>query len=225
LYYALSVVWHAGWPVGWSLFLTVLLTGGLAALGGWLSGRLWRPAAGRSSVSLPVDSLVMRLIEIINGVPALLLLLAVVAILREPRLISVMLIIGLLAWTTIARFVRAELLRIRRLEYVEAARVLGIGPWRILWRHALPNALDPVLITLAFGMAGAVLLEAILSFLGIGLPPNLVTWGSMLQHVREAPSAWWLVVFPGLAIFVTIAIFNLLGEALRTGREAPADGH
>ncbi|MCB0639445.1 MAG: ABC transporter permease subunit, partial [Lewinella sp.] len=96
------------------------------------------------------------------------------------------------------------------------ARVLGLRPLRILWRHALPNAMDPVLITLAFGMAGAVLLEAILSFLGIGLPPNLVTWGSMLHHVRESPSAWWMVIFPGLAIFLTIAIFNQLGEALRS---------
>lgn len=219
-FYGCAVVPHWEGPVLWRWLLGLLSVVLPSYFGGLLLARIWRGERGREAVALPVDDVVMRLVEIVNGVPALLLLLSVVAILHEPRLLSVMVIIGFLRWTTIARFVRAEMLRVRRLEYMEAARVLGLGRGRMLLRHALPNALDPVVIALAFGMAGAVLLEAILSFLGIGLPPNLVTWGSMLQHVRRQPDAWWLVVFPGLAIFVTIAVFNLLGEALRDSRSS-----
>ena len=98
--------------------------------------------------------------------------------------------------------------------YVEAARVLGLSEWRILWRHAAPNALGPVLIALAFGIAGAILLEAFLSFLGIGLSPEEVTWGTMLNVARSNFRAWWLALGPGLAIFFTVTIFNLLGEGL-----------
>jgi peptide/nickel transport system permease protein len=125
-----------------------------------------------------------------------------------------MIIIGLLSWTGIAQFVRAELLRIRRQEYIEAAQALGFSDRRILFRHALPNALTPVLITVAFGIAGAVLLESFLSFLGIGLAAESVTWGTMLNLARYQFNAWWLAVFPGLAIFFTVTLFNLIGERL-----------
>ena len=95
-----------------------------------------------------------------------------------------------------------------------SAQALGYSEWRIILRHAVPNALTPVLITVAFGIASAILLEAFLSFLGIGVPPEQVTWGSMLNSARTYFSAWWLAIFPGLAIFVTVTIFNLLGEGL-----------
>lgn len=168
----------------------------------------------RGRAALPVDSIVMRLIEIMNSIPALLLLLSVAAVLRKPSLLAVMLIIGLIRWTGIARFIRAELLRIRSLGYIEAARVLGFREWRILWRHAVPNALTPVLIALAFGVAGAILLEAFLSFLGIGVAPDEVTWGTMLNVARGNFRAWWLAICPGLAIFVTVTVFNLIGEGM-----------
>jgi peptide/nickel transport system permease protein len=169
--------------------------------------------------SFPADMLVMRLIEIINSIPGLLLILSVVAVVRRPSIFYVMIIIGAISWTSIAKFVRAELLRIRRAEYIEAARVLGYSHRRILFRHALPNAMTPVLITVAFGIAGAILLEASLSFLGIGLSAGSVTWGSLLSAARYNTSAWWLAVFPGLAIFVTVTIFNLLGEGLTEALE------
>ena len=177
------------------------------------------PGWWRRPVVLPLDSLVMRGIETMNSIPALLLLLAVVAAIGEPSILYVMIIIGLIRWTGIARFVRAELLRIRQLTYIEAARALGYGHWRILLRHALPNALGPVLITTAFGIASAILLEALLSFLGIGVAANEVTWGSLLSSARRNVSAWWLAVFPGLAIFVTVTIFNLIGEGLTEAME------
>lgn len=171
------------------------------------------PALGKKMV-LPLDILVMRLIEVINSIPGLLLILSVVGLISKPSIFYVMVIIGLISWPIIARFVRSELLRIRKMEYVEAAQALGYSEWRIILRHALPNALTPVLITLAFGMASAILLEAFLSFLGIGLPPDTVTWGSLLAMARSGVSAWWLAVFPGVAIFITVTIFNLIGEGL-----------
>ena len=109
-----------------------------------------------------MDIIVMRLIEIINSIPALLLVLSVIAIIEKPSILFVMAIIGLIRWTGIARFIRAELLRIRSLEYIEAAQALGYSEWRIIFRHAIPNALTPVLITIAFGVASAILLEAFL---------------------------------------------------------------
>lgn len=165
-------------------------------------------------VTIPADILIMRLIEILNSIPALLLILSVVAVIRKPSVLYVMAIIGLVRWTGIARFIRAELLKIRSLNYIEAARAMGFSDWRIIVKHALPNALTSVLIAIAFGVASSILLEAFLSFLGIGIVAEQVTWGTMLNTARKAFSAWWLAVFPGLAIFFTVTIFNLLGEGL-----------
>ncbi|MEL6357401.1 MAG: ABC transporter permease, partial [Bacteroidota bacterium] len=164
---------------------------------------------------VPLDALVLRMIELFNSIPGLVLLISLLAILNRPTILTVMIVIGLIRWTGIARFVRAELLRIRQLPYIEAARVSGYSDVRILVRHALPNALGPVIIAVAFGVAGAVLLEAFLSFLGIGLPPDQVSWGSLLAQTRRQASAWWLAVFPGLAIFLTVLCLNVVGESLR----------
>ena len=124
-------------------------------------------------------------------------------------------IIGLVRWTGIARLVRAELLKVSSLPYIESAAALGYSPWRILFRHALPNSLGPVWVTLAFGMAGAILIEASLSFLGVGLPVETVTWGALMRQVSSTNiRPWWLAVFPGLAIFLTVLALNRIGEAL-----------
>jgi len=176
------------------------------------------PAMG-GKITFPVDSLVMRTIEVFNSIPGLLLVLAIVALLDKPSVYYVMVIIGLISWTTVARFVRAELMRIRKLEYIEGARALGYPKRRIIFRHALPNALTPVFITIAFGMAGAVLLEAFLSFLGIGLAATEVSWGYLLNLSRTNVRAWWLAIFPGLAIFLTVTSFNLIGEGLSRALE------
>ncbi|NJO86640.1 MAG: ABC transporter permease [Lewinella sp.] len=206
----------------------VVLLGGAAALvfGGltaWallaLLGLWWRPLA--ATTGLPLDAAVLRLIELFNAVPTLVLLICLLGFLTKPGLLTVMLIIGLVRWTGIARFVRSELLRIRVLPYVAAARLSGFSHWRILLRHALPNALGPVMVAIAFGVAGAILLEAFLSFLNVGLPPDQVSWGSLLRQARNQSSAWWLAVFPGLAIFVTVLSLNVLGDALRPGHNRP----
>ncbi len=164
-------------------------------------------------VNVPVDLAVSRLIEVIVSIPGLFLIIAIVAV-AKPSLILVMVVIGVTGWTGIARLIRAELLKVRNLEYVEAAQAMGFSDIRIMLRHAIPNALSPVLIAVAFGIAGAILTEAFLSFLGLGVPAEVVTWGSLLNLSRSAPAAWWLAIFPGFAIFLTVTFFNLIGEGL-----------
>lgn len=167
-----------------------------------------------AKVVVPVDIIISRAIEIIISIPTLLLILSITAIVKKPSIILIMVIIGLTGWTGIAKYIRAELLRVRSLEYIEAAQALGFSEWRIILKHAIPNALTPVLIAIAFGVAGAILVESSLSFLGIGVQAEVITWGKLLSSARENSAAWWLAVFPGLAIFVTVTIFNLLGEGL-----------
>jgi peptide/nickel transport system permease protein len=166
-------------------------------------------------VFIPVDSIVSRCIEILISMPLLILIISIAAIAKEKSIINVMVIIGLTGWTPIARLTRAEFLRVSNLEYIQAAKSMGFKEFRIIFRHALPNAIAPALVAIAFGVASAILIESSLSFLGVGVPPSTVTWGSLLNSGREQFSAWWLVVFPGLAIFITVTIYNLLGEGLR----------
>ena len=166
-------------------------------------------------IPLKIDSYVSRSIEVLNSLPTLLLIITVAAIMEERSLMMLMLIIGLTSWTGIARFTRAEFLKLRELEFVQAARVLGFSDSRIIFKHALPNGLAPVFVSIAFGVASAVLAESSLSFLGIGVPEDIVTWGSLLSLGKEEFDAWWLVIYPGLAIFITITVCNLIGDGLR----------
>jgi peptide/nickel transport system permease protein len=165
-------------------------------------------------VNVPVDIMISRLIEVKVSIPSLLLILSIVAVMSKPNILIVMVIIGFTTWTGIAKYTRAELLKVRSLEYIQAAQSLGYSEWRTIMKHALPNSLSSVLVTIAFGVAGAILLESSLSFLGIGVRPEDVTWGSLLSGARGYFKAWWLAIFPGMAIFVTVTIFNLLGEGL-----------
>jgi peptide/nickel transport system permease protein len=126
-----------------------------------------------------------------------------------------MAIIGLTGWTGIARLTRGEFLRLRSSEFVVAARATGAGPLRIMLRHMLPNALAPVLVPITFGIASAILTESGLSFLGFGPPPPTASWGSILTDARSNLAMWWLVVFPGTAIFLTVLAYNLIGEGLQ----------
>ncbi|MGZ4077932.1 MAG: ABC transporter permease [Bacteroidia bacterium] len=166
-------------------------------------------------VYIPVDMIISRIIEILISIPLLILIISISAIAKEKSIINIMVIIGLTTWTGIARLTRAEFLRISNLEYIQAAKSMGFSEFRIIFKHALPNGLAPALVAIAFGVASAILIESTLSFLGIGVPPTTVTWGSLLNSGRQQFSAWWLVVFPGLAIFITVTIYNLLGEGLR----------
>jgi peptide/nickel transport system permease protein len=164
------------------------------------------------------DLLLMRLLEIVHSVPTILLLVTVLAIVMPSgwySVLAMMVVIGLVRWTSIARLVRGEILRIKTMPYIEAARALGFGSPRIIVRHVLPNALSPVLVAATFSMASAILIEGALSFLGFGIPQDMASWGGMLNDVRGHTEAWWLAVFPGAAIFITVTVYNLAGEGLR----------
>ncbi len=167
----------------------------------------------KDKVAVPVDMIVSRIIEVMVSVPILFLLITVVALV-PPHIFWVMLVIGLVSWTGMARLIRAELLKVRSLEYIEAAHAMGFSEWRTMMKHAVPNALSPVFIAIAFGVASAVLTEATLSFLGIGVAADTITWGKLLNMSRQHPLAWWLAIFPGFAIFVLVTAFNLIGEGL-----------
>jgi peptide/nickel transport system permease protein len=161
------------------------------------------------------DDVIMRVIEIVICFPTFFLIITIVAV-APPSIFWVMGAIALVQWTTVARLVRAEFLRLRKNDFVTSARALGASKSRIIFRHVLPNALSPVLVSATFGIAGAILTESALSFLGIGVPLDVATWGKILRQGQEGlPKTWWLALIPGIAIFVTVTAYNLFGEALR----------
>lgn len=161
------------------------------------------------------DWIVSRLIEVTVCFPFLFLVLGIVALFR-PSFGTIMIALALTSWTTEARFVRAEFLRLRELEFAHAARAGGARDLRIIFRHLLPNALSPVMVAASFGVASAILTESALSFLGFGVALPTASWGSVLASAQQyIEFAWWLALFPGLAIFCTVAAFNLIGDRLR----------
>lgn len=161
------------------------------------------------------DEIIMRLVDVMLCFPSFFLILAVIAFL-QPSLLNIMIVIGLTSWMGVARLVRAETLTLRSRDFVLAARVAGAGPGRIIFGHILPNALAPVLVSATLGVAGAILVESSLSFLGLGVQPPDPSWGNMLTEGKEVLGmASWLSVFPGLAILITVLGYNLLGEGLR----------
>lgn len=162
-----------------------------------------------------VDECIMRMVDIMLCFPSFFLILAVIAFL-EPDMGNIMVVIGLTSWMGVTRLVRAEALSLREREFVAAARLAGVPAQTILLRHILPNALAPVLITATLGIAGAILVESSLSFLGLGVQPPTASWGNMLMDGKAVmESAPWLSVYPGMAILLTVLGYNLLGESLR----------
>ncbi len=162
-----------------------------------------------------IDLLVSRVIEVVICFPAFFLILTIVAFVG-PNLFNIMIVIGLTGWTGIARLVRGEFLRLVDQEFVLAGKALGYSPSRLIFRHVLPNAMAPVLVSATFGVAGAILTESALSFLGLGISVPTPSWGGILSSGRDAIfRAPWMIWFPGLAIFITITSYNLVGEALR----------
>jgi peptide/nickel transport system permease protein len=161
------------------------------------------------------DWIVSRTIEVVLCFPFIFLVLGIVALFK-PSMATLMIALGLTSWTSEARYVRSEFLRIRETEFAQAARASGARDVRIIFRHLLPNALAPVIVAASFGVAAAILTESALSFLGLGVPLPTASWGSILSAAREhIDYAWWLVLFPGMAIFTTVAAFNIVGERLR----------
>lgn len=170
-----------------------------------------------------VDMLGMRLVEIFEDIPTLFLLLTFVAFFGR-SLYMMMVIIGVTGWSGYARFVRTEFLKLRKQDYVQAAVASGLPLTSILFRHMLPNGVAPLLVSVSFGIAGAILAEATLSFLGLGVV-DAPSWGAMLdQAVKSSSFNWWMAVFPGGAIFMTVFAYNLIGEAFRDAIDPKLSG-
>lgn len=162
-----------------------------------------------------VDVVIMRLVDVMLSIPSFFLILAVIAFLT-PSIINIMIVIGLTSWMGVTRLVRAEFLSLCDREYVMASRTLGARDFRLIFRHLLPNSLTPIIVSAVLGVAGAVLLESGLSFLGLGVQAPQASWGNILTDGKEyIQFAWWLSLFPGLAILMTVLGYNLLGEGLR----------
>jgi ABC-type dipeptide/oligopeptide/nickel transport system permease subunit len=162
-----------------------------------------------------VDNLVMRLADVTLAFPTLLLLIAITAAFR-PSLVVVFVAIGIVGWAGLARLVRAQPLVVRELDFVQAGRALGLSDTRLISRHVLPNCLAPAVVAVTLGMASAILLEAALSFIGLGAQPPTPSWGSMISDGRDfLRTAPWISIFPGLAIGFVVLGFNLFGDGLR----------
>jgi len=182
---------------------------GLAAAIGVILGSVAGYFGGRT------DSLIMRFADVMLCFPAFFLILAVVAVVG-PSIFNIMVIIGLTSWMGMARLIRAEILTLKTRDYVSASRALGASDFFIIVRHLIPNGISPVLVSFVFGVAGAILTEAGLSFLGLGVQPPDPSWGNILMEGKAVLGVgWWVILFPGLAILITVLAFNLVGEGLR----------
>jgi peptide/nickel transport system permease protein len=181
------------------LYVVIGLTLGL--VGGYIRGR--------------TDWVVSRLIEIGLTFPTFFLILIIMALSERTSLLMIMVVVGLTRWTDVARLVRAEVLRLRELDFVTAARAAGASSAWIIRRHLLPNAMGPVVVNATFGVAGAILVESALTFLGFGAPPPTASWGEVLSQAYELQNRWWLTLCPGALLFLTVTCLNLVGEGLR----------
>jgi len=203
--------------LGFALFLlglmSIILLNGVKKKGKTWAMARWGKILNREAVS--IDTLIMRIVDIMLCFPSFFLILTVVALLPA-SMYNIMIVIGLTSWMGTTRFVRAEFLSLREQDFVTAARALGVGNLRIIFRHVMPNAIAPVLVSATIGIASAILTEAGLSFLGFGVPPPHATWGNILSDgkgfIFDAP---WLTFVPGIAILIVVLSFNLFGEGLR----------
>jgi len=187
--------------------ISLLIGVSLGGLAGFYGERKWGPFS--------VDGLIMRFTDVVLCFPTFFLILTVVALL-PPSIYNIMIVIGMTSWMGTARFVRAEFLSLRERDFVTAAQALGLPEWRIIFRHMVPNALAPVLVSASIDVAYAILTESALSFLGFGVRPPFATWGNILAdgriYIFDAP---WLFAIPGTAILIVVLAFNLVGEGLR----------
>ena len=174
----------------------------LGAIAGFLGGK--------------VDAVVMRFVDMVISFPRLVLLITIVALFEQSSIFLIIAVLGFTQWPGTTRIVRGEVLSLREREFIEAARALGFTRLRIIFRHVIPNTLAPVIVAATLGIGNVIVLEAGLSFLGLGLQPPTPSWGSMVADGRsDLLNAWWISTFPGLAIVFTVVDFNLVGDGLR----------
>lgn len=165
-----------------------------------------------SNIRISIDILIMKLIEIIQSVPGLLFLLAIASLIGTLNIFKLSLLIGFFRWPSMTRLVRGEVIKLKQETFIESAKALGLKDFQIILKHILPNIKQQLMVAFAFGVGSSILLEASLSFIGLGLPPDEVSWGLLLSQARSAPNAWWLAVFPGLLISLTIFACYTIGN-------------
>lgn len=196
--------------------LTYFLTINLGLLLSYYIGKLIHSIfKWQKKISVPVDMMISRLIEIFAAIPKLMLVVALAAIL-ERSVTNVIIVIGVSAWAGIARLVRAETMKVRNQDFISSAKSLGLSHFRIIMRHIMPNISGPLIVSFVFGVSAAILIESGLSFLNMGVPENVITWGQLLADGKRNFNAWWLIVFPGFAIFITVFCLNILGEKFKS---------
>ena len=210
----------ARWVHGAAVSMTVGILAMLISLG---IGVLFGSTAGYfGGIS---DIILSRILEIVFCFPTLFLILALIGVIDSTGILPIIAAIGLTRWTGMARYVRGEFLSLRERDFVRSARAAGASNARIIFRHILPHSLPPVLVTAAFGVSGAVLLETALSFLGFGIQPPTPSWGNILSEGQAAlQRGWWLTLGPAAGIFLTVLGFNLLGDGLRDRLDPTPDG-
>ena len=206
-YYKMDLLWHeiSWWSVLMLMTWSAVLFGGIYLLN-------MLPLRG---YGLPLDAIGQRIFEVKESLPNLFLLLAIASIVVKPSIGTLSFTMVLLYWVTFARFARREMMKVKEEDYMIAARAEGLRTSELFIKHALPNIISPMLVVVAFSVSGVIFLESSLSFLGVGLPLDEVTWGKLLAEARKSSSAWWLAVFPGLAIFLLVFAFNTLADLFR----------
>ena len=192
---------------GWKFAMMVTVSIGLLYLISKILAMHWKPA-----INFPMDDVIMRFAEIFRAVPTLFLLLSIISFFKSQSLWSTALIIGMLGWSRILRLVRGEILNLKKEQFISNARLIGLGDFQIVLRHMMPNILPILLVSMAFLISANILLESTLAFLGLGLPIDQASWGGLLSQSREDFGAWWLAIFPGLAITFTLFSLNILAE-------------
>ncbi|MBK9983662.1 MAG: ABC transporter permease [Saprospiraceae bacterium] len=205
----LFIIWWLPFSVFLKYVLLILLIIALAMV-----FRFSRTIRSKQT-GIPIDTIVMSLISIVDSFPGLFIILILLVILPVKGLLTVMMAIALLRWPVMARYMRAEVFKMKESNYIKAAQLLNIPDLKILKNHLIPYAFRPVMITFIFGVSSAILAESSLSFLGIGLPPEEMNWGRLLSQSRNHFDDWWLVLFPGCAIFFTLLSLYTIGNMLK----------
>ena len=202
-----SMIWYGGRISLFIGFLATVISTGLAILFGAVSGLApkW------------LDSLLMRLTEIFLSIPNLLLVVLIQAILGKASVLSLSFVIGITGWTGVAKVVRAEVRRLRNSEYVIAARCMGAGFWHILLKHLTPNLISSIMFMVVMNIRGAIVAESTLSFMGIGLPLDVISWGGMLSQAERSllSGCWWIILIPGIFLVTTLLCITSIGNYLR----------
>ncbi len=195
---------------GW-LSLTVFLALVLLLLALWYG--LKRLKLFGKRVSLPLDTATQRFTEVFSVIPRLYLVI-VFAMVVPINMVSLIILFAITGWDVMSRLIRAEMLKVREMTFIESARIIGLPEWRVFFKHALPNAIGPVATQVCFTISGLLIAEATLSFIGIGISPEVVSWGSIIHGYLENLQAWWLALFPGIVIYLTVISLHALGADL-----------